>query len=147
MRSAAVSLNEKGKFSVTKASSVYETKPYGYKDQENFLNAAVQIETDLNFFELLDNLKLIEKKLGRIERTKWGPREIDLDLLFYNNVIFSNEKITVPHKEVEHRDFVLIPLCEIAGDLIHPALNIKICDICIDSSEKCIIKKLPDKIL
>jgi 7,8-dihydro-6-hydroxymethylpterin-pyrophosphokinase len=70
-----------------------------------------------------------------------------MDLLFYNDAVFSNEKVTVPHKEVSSRDFVLIPLCEIAPRLLHPALNIKICDICISDSENYVIKKIPGTIL
>ncbi len=95
---------------------------------------------------MLEHLKIIEKKLGRIQRPKWGPREVDLDLLFYNNLIFSNESVTIPHKEVIYRDFVLVPLSEIAGDFVHPALNKKICDICLEDSEKFVIQKLSDKI-
>jgi 2-amino-4-hydroxy-6-hydroxymethyldihydropteridine diphosphokinase len=132
---------------VVKSSSVYETKPFGYKDQENFLNAVIEMSTEKVLLDVIDYLKAIEKELGRVAGTKWGPREIDLDLLFYNNTVFSNERVTVPHKEVVSRDFVLIPLCEIAPDFIHPALNLKICDICISDSEKYIIKKLSGKIL
>lgn len=144
---AVAKLNETPGCCVAKSSSVYETKPFGYKDQENFLNAAIQVFTEKSLLELIDCLKSIEKELGRVAGTRWGPREIDLDLLFYNDVVFSNEKVTVPHKEVASRDFVLVPLCEIAPDLIHPVLNLKICDICINDSEKYIIKKLPGTIL
>ncbi len=129
------------------ASSVYETKPYGYKDQDNFFNAAIKIKTEFSVIRLLEILKSIEKDLGRSRTQKWGPREIDLDLLFFNDLIFSNERVTIPHKEIAKRDFVLVPLCEIAPDFIHPALKIKICDICIDDSEKCVLRKINDKIL
>ena len=96
---------------------------------------------------MIDNLKNIEKEIGRVPSARWGPREIDLDLLSYDNMVFSNDRVTVPHKEVASRDFVLIPLCEIAPNFIHPALNLKICDICISDSEKYIVKKLPGTIL
>lgn len=139
---AAAKLNESSGYHVVKCSSVYETKPFGYKAQENFLNAVMQVSTEKSLLDVIDNLKGIEKELGRVASTRWGPREIDLDLLFYGNLVFSNERVTVPHKEVASRDFVLIPLCEIAPDFIHPALNLKICDICISDSEKYIIKKL-----
>lgn len=128
------------------ASSVYETKPYGYKNQGNFLNAAVKISTEFSFIQLLDYLKLIEKNLGRVKTEKWGPREIDLDLLFFNDLIYSNDRVTIPHKEIAYRDFVLVPLCEISPNFVHPALKIKICDICINESEKCILRKQIDKI-
>ena len=131
---------------IENVSSIYETLPYGYKDQENFYNAVIKIKTGYELIELLDVLKSIEKKIGREESAKWGPREIDLDILFFNDLIFSNDRITVPHKEAAKRDFVLIPLTEIAPDLIHPALNQKICDICIVESEKTIIGKIQQKL-
>ena len=84
--------------------------------------------------------------MGRKISERWGPREIDLDILFFNDLIFSNERVTVPHKEVIKRDFVLIPLCEIAPDFNHPALNQKICDICIVDSEKTVIGKIQQKL-
>ena len=139
-------LNENGSCKVIRVSSVYETRPYGFQDQENFLNAAAKISTGYSFIELLDRLKKIESELGRIKRNKWGPREIDLDLLFFNEIVYSDERVTIPHKEITARDFVLVPLCEITPELIHPALNIKICDICIDESVHCIIRKLTDNI-
>ena len=147
LRQAVTKLNETGYFQVIKSSSVYETRPFGYKDQENFLNAAIQVLTDKPLLDVIDNLKNIEKEIGRVPSARWGPREIDLDLLFYENLVFSNDRVTVPHKEVASRDFVLIPLCEIAPNFIHPALNLKICDICISDSEKYIVKKLPSTIL
>jgi 2-amino-4-hydroxy-6-hydroxymethyldihydropteridine diphosphokinase len=131
---------------IENVSSIYETLPYGYKDQGNFYNAVIKITTSYELLDLLDLLKSIEKKLGRENSTKWGPREIDLDILFYNDLIFSNNRITVPHKEAANRDFVLIPLSEIAPDLNHPALNQKICDICIVESEKTVIGKIQQKL-
>jgi 2-amino-4-hydroxy-6-hydroxymethyldihydropteridine diphosphokinase len=132
--------------SIENVSSVYETLPYGYKDQGNFYNAVIKIKTSYQLMELLDFLKSIEKKIGREYSAKWGPREIDLDILFYNDLIFSNDRVTVPHKEVAKRDFVLIPLSEIAPDLNHPALNQKISDICIVESEKTVIGTIQQKL-
>ncbi len=129
------------------ASSIYETKPYGVKEQDNFLNAVIKISTSFNLSQLFIFLKNIEDELGRKSNTKWGPREIDLDLLFFNDIVYSDEKIIIPHKEIELRDFVLTPLCEIAPDLFHPVLNQKISDICIDEKNKTIIAKIQDKIL
>ena len=131
---------------IENASSIYETLPYGYKDQGNFYNAVIKIKTSYELIELLDLLKSIENKIGRKDSVKWGPREIDIDILFFNDLIFSNNRITVPHKEAAKRDFVLIPLSEIAPDLIHPALNQKICDICIVESEKTVIGKIQQKL-
>jgi 2-amino-4-hydroxy-6-hydroxymethyldihydropteridine diphosphokinase len=131
---------------IENVSSIYETLPYGYKNQGNFYNAVIKIKTGYELIELLDLLKSIENKIGRKDSVKWGPREIDIDILFFNDLIFSNNRITVPHKEAAKRDFVLIPLSEIAPDLIHPALNQKICDICIVESEKTVIGKIQQKL-
>lgn len=125
---------------VVTVSSIYETGPYGYTEQENFLNAAAEISTNLDLLPLLNFLKSIEEKLGRVKTIKWGPRVIDIDILFYNNIIYNDDVITVPHKGLPERDFVLVPLCEIAPDLIHPVLNRKISDICKDDIQKTIIR-------
>lgn len=101
-------------------SSVYETDPYGVKDQPRFLNAVGEIETSLLPPELLKELKRIEQSAGRKERERWGPREIDLDILLYDGLVFSDETVTVPHPELERRKFVLLPLREIAPDRVHP---------------------------
>lgn len=128
---------------IEKNSSVYETKPLGNLTQENFLNAVIKISTDYSLNELFHFLKNIEKDLGRIKTTKWGDREIDLDILLFNDLVYSDEILTIPHKGIIYRDFVIIPLCEIEPDLVHPELNQKICDISVSDSEKCIIGKLP----
>jgi len=146
-RLAVKEISNSGTCSVEKVSSVYETLPYGNKEQDNFYNAAIYIRTELEMFDLLAFLKSIEKKLGRVSGPRWAPREIDLDLLFFNDVVYSDEKLTVPHKEVAKRDFVLVPLCEIAADLIHPELNKKICDICIEDPERNVIGRIAEKII
>jgi 2-amino-4-hydroxy-6-hydroxymethyldihydropteridine diphosphokinase len=115
--------------------------------QEIFLNAVIKISTGYSLIELFNFLKRIEKDLGRSKTKKWGDREIDLDILFYNDIVYSDEIIIVPHKGITKRDFVLVPLCEIEPDLIHPELKQKICDIKVPDSEKCIIRKLPVKLL
>lgn len=101
-------------------SSVYETDPYGVKDQPKFLNAVGEIETELPPVDLLKELKRIEQAAGRKEREHWGPREIDLDIILYDGFVFSDETVTVPHRDLERRKFVLLPLREIAPDLVHP---------------------------
>ncbi|HED06551.1 MAG TPA: 2-amino-4-hydroxy-6-hydroxymethyldihydropteridine diphosphokinase [Ignavibacteria bacterium] len=123
-------------------SSIYETKPYGYLEQGNFLNLAIKIKTGLAIKSLLKELQSIEQKLGRIKTIKWGPRIIDLDILFYNDEIISEEEIKIPHPGIAERDFVLVPLKEIEPDFIHPALNEKIADICNAVLQKQIICKI-----
>jgi 2-amino-4-hydroxy-6-hydroxymethyldihydropteridine diphosphokinase len=128
-------------------SSLYESLPFGKSDQNNFINAVIKISTSINHLTLLTQLKEIEKKLGRIKRERWGPREIDIDILFFNDLIFSNEIISLPHKGVIYRDFVLVPLCEIQPDLIHPVFNKSICDFIIDLKVKNIINKFSNSLL
>ncbi len=102
------------------ASSVYETDPVGITDQPKFLNAAVEIETQLVPKELYPELKAIEQRIGRTPGERWGPREIDVDLLLYDGLVYKDENVVVPHPEMEKRKFVLVPLKEIAPDLVHP---------------------------
>jgi 2-amino-4-hydroxy-6-hydroxymethyldihydropteridine diphosphokinase len=102
------------------ASPVYESDPYGNPDQAKFLNAVVEIETALEPASLLPHLKSIEQKLGRTHQEHWGPREIDLDILLYDGLVFSDETVQVPHPDMVNRRFVLFPLKEIAPDLVHP---------------------------
>jgi len=104
-------------------SSFYETAPIGVTEQNWFVNAVVKISTTHNPQELLDCLLSIEKEMGRKPRKKWGPREIDLDLLFYDQQILCTDTLKVPHPELPHRRFVLEPLNELAPDWNHPQLN------------------------
>jgi len=132
---------------VEAASSLYETSPFGNLNQQNFYNTVIKISTSLNPKQLFYQLKEIEQKLGRVEHEKWGPRKIDLDILFYNDLIFSDEIITLPHKGIIYRDFVMIPLIEVEPDLVHPVFNKKVCDFINDLKIKNIIKKSPVPIL
>ena len=146
-RKAADLINSNPKCRIIKASSIYETKPYGFKHSSNFLNAVMKIETEYSLQDLFGFLKRIEKKLGRKKSEKWTAREIDLDILFYDNLVYSDQIITVPHKGITSRDFVLLPLQELEPDLIHPELKEKIADISTGHLEKNIIRKIPGKII
>lgn len=103
-------------------SSVYETEPWGNVDQENFLNMCLRGETSLTPDALLNFIKSIEKDLGRSHNQKWGPREIDIDILFYDNQVIDSAGLEIPHPHIADRAFVLVPLAEIAPDFIHPIL-------------------------
>ncbi len=103
-------------------SSLYETEPVGDKNQDWFLNGVLGIETHLLPHALLDLLKTIEKRIGREHRSRWGPREIDLDLLILGNQCVDMPNLTVPHPEMHRRRFVLVPFVEIAPDVVHPIL-------------------------
>lgn len=133
---------------LVKSSSVYETKPYGNLVQGNFYNAVILIETKYDLETLYYFLKEIEKEVGREKSEKrWNPREIDVDILFYNNLIYKSEILTVPHKDIMNRDFVLIPFIELAADYIHPILKIKISDTDLSLIDKHIIQKLNNTLL
>ena len=110
---------EKG-IRVVMLSSMYETEPVGFEDQQWFANAVVRLETQLSPVALLRVLKTIEKTIGRMPTFRWGPREIDLDLLLYDQICMKSPELTIPHPRMHERAFVLIPLAEIAGDLFHP---------------------------
>ncbi len=133
---------------LVKSSSVYETKPYGNTNQDNFYNAVILIETEFDIEKLYHFLKNIENKVGREKsEVRWNPREIDVDILFYNNLIYKSEILTVPHKDIMNRDFVLVPLIEIADDFVHPVLNKKLKELDLSLIEKHIIRKLNDRLI
>lgn len=105
---------------IVKVSEIIETEPYGKTDQPSFLNCVVEIDTNLTPDELLENLLNIEKEMGRVRLEKWGPRVIDLDILFYGNLVIKNERLTIPHYDFEKRIFFVKPMNEIAPDFVHP---------------------------
>ena len=111
---------------IIRQSSFITTKPWGYLEQEDFLNCAIEIETILEAEELMDLLLKIEDELGRKRTMKWGPRTIDLDIIMYDSIISSNEKVILPPPRMHEREFVLKPLNEIVPYLMHPVLNKRI---------------------
>lgn len=121
-RRAIEGLNSKG-IVVMKISSLYETKPWGLKEQPDFINMAAEVETGLPPEELLAAVKDIEKDMGRDSTVKWGPRIIDLDILFYDDIVVNINHLRIPHPLLHERDFVLAPLSEIAPDKVHPVLK------------------------
>jgi 2-amino-4-hydroxy-6-hydroxymethyldihydropteridine diphosphokinase len=107
-------------------SSLYNTEPVGSLNQDWFINAVAEIRTVLSVHELLKALRAIEKDMGRIVNVKWGPRIIDLDILLYGQDIIQEKDLIIPHPELHKRRFVLVPLCEIASYVIHPAFGVSI---------------------
>ena len=108
------------KMVILKESSIYQTAPWGYLDQPAFLNQVIEAQTDLSPLNLLGFLKDTEKALGRQANFRYGPRLIDLDILFYGNRIIQTPRLQIPHPRLAERAFVLVPLAEIAPDFVHP---------------------------
>lgn len=122
------------------ASSLYKTEPVGEKNQPWFINCVARIETGLSPDELLTALLEIEKEMGRTRREKWGPRTIDLDILFFGTRAVSTPSLTIPHPEAHRRRFVLLPLLEIDPSFVHPGLNRPCADLLAElgQGQECI---------
>lgn len=108
---------------VVRQSAIYETAAWGKTDQQPFLNQALAVTTDLTAFQLLEKVLAAETLLGRVRKERYGPRLIDIDILFYNNAILNEPALMIPHPELQHRRFALTPLAEIAPDYVHPVLG------------------------
>ncbi|MDD2716474.1 MAG: 2-amino-4-hydroxy-6-hydroxymethyldihydropteridine diphosphokinase [Candidatus Wallbacteria bacterium] len=126
---ALIMLTKLPKLVLEQESSIYETRPYALKNQPDFLNKVVMVETLYSPRELLRELLKIEEKMGRIRREKHGPRIIDIDILFYDRWIIEEEDLVVPHHDVQNRDFFLYPMLEIAPEFEHPKLGRSISDL------------------
>jgi 2-amino-4-hydroxy-6-hydroxymethyldihydropteridine diphosphokinase len=118
IRAALALLEARGIARIDNASSLYRTAPWGGVPQPDYANACAIGHTDLPPFDLLDAIKALERELGRFETERWGPRVIDIDILFYGDVSMQDERLVIPHRDLLNRAFVLIPLAEIAPDLV-----------------------------
>ena len=114
---------------IIESSSLYETEPIGYKEQNWFLNCVIGIQTSYKPRELHTALQYIEREIGRIRNIPNGPRVIDLDLLLYGSLIFNSEELEIPHPRFHQRKFVLVPLQEIAAEAVHPILQKSISEL------------------
>ena len=110
-------------------SAVYETPPWGNEDQNAFLNMAVIYSTNIKPAVVLDSILHLERDLGRVRQEKWGPRLIDIDVLFYGNMVYQSDILEIPHPYLQDRKFVLEPLNEIAPDFKHPLLEKKVSEL------------------
>ena len=129
---------------IDKISSLYKSSPFGYTDQPPFINAAVQIKTESPPLELLSQLQIIEKKLGKKVIHKNGPRIIDLDLLVYKELTHKSENLTLPHPGILDRDFVLLPLLDLNPTLTQPAWGSETLKSALSGLQKRFIKDIPE---
>jgi 2-amino-4-hydroxy-6-hydroxymethyldihydropteridine diphosphokinase len=114
---------------IEKLSKIYETAPWGYRNQPTFLNLVVKCTTNLSPKDLLNSCKTIEKEAGREVSFKYGPRALDIDILIYENLVIKDASLEIPHGMLHMRAFVLIPLKEIAPYWIHPVLQVSVSEM------------------
>ena len=132
---------EKSAGKIVAISSLYETAAWGTTDQPDYLNQAILIETDMEAQELLSTLLSIEIQLGRFRQEKYGPRPIDIDILFFNSEIIKTSTLTVPHPHIQNRRFVLVPMAEIAPDFEHPLFGKNITALLTNCPDPLDVKK------
>ena len=133
----ALKLIEEMAGTVLRNSSIYETAAWGKEDQAGFLNQALLVETTLQPEVLLDTLLNCEKYCGRLRKEKWDARTIDIDILYYDDIVFDTENLKIPHPLIQERRFVLVPMVEIASHLVHPILKM---------SQKQLLEKCEDQL-
>lgn len=117
------------------ASSVYKTAAWGNTQQPDFYNQVIEIRSSLDPVMVISETQLIEQKMGRTRIEKWGPRIIDIDILFYGNSVLSSKTLTIPHPEIANRRFTLLPLAEIAADFVHPILKRSVQEMLTDCKD------------
>jgi 2-amino-4-hydroxy-6-hydroxymethyldihydropteridine diphosphokinase len=142
LHQALVEIANSWQIIIKKYSSVYETEPVGKKEQPQFLNMVAELESTLLPQDLLRRLKEIENILGRTNNEHWGPREIDLDILYYGSEVFNDDKLQLPHPEIANRRFVLIPMKEIAGEFLDPMRHLSIQELLQRCSDTRTVRKI-----
>lgn len=137
----AITEIEKHIGSIVARSGIYETEPWGITNQPSFYNQALKVNTAFDALSLLTATLAIEKEMGRIRAERYGTRIIDIDILFFENLIIRTDRLILPHPRIAERNFVLAPLAEIAPDLVHPVLNQTILELWTASSDQLEVKK------
>lgn len=122
---------------ITQISSLYQTAAWGPIPQNDFINQVIEVETKLSAQELMDILLEIELQQGRVRQERWGPRTLDLDIIFFGEQLISTENLEIPHPRMEDRKFVLIPMVEINPNLIHPISRKSIRQILLECKDEC----------
>ena len=123
LKKAIISLEMVPSTTVVRTSSFYKSKPVGPQDQPDYINAVVELDTELSAQVLMDYLQGIENKQGRVRKQKWGPRTLDLDILLFSEEIIQDDRLVIPHVEMHKRGFVLLPLAEISPDCMIPGIG------------------------
>lgn len=130
---------------VVQKSSLYESEPWGFEHEQNFLNQVVIVETMLEPINLLDTTQQIEKEMGRVrKKSQYSERTIDVDILFYDNLVMESERLTIPHLMLHQRRFTLEPLVELSPIFIHPKKQKTLDELLHECSDKLFVKRLAD---
>jgi len=129
---------------ITATSNIYETQPWGVSEQPNFLNMVVEVQSYQSPQNTLSTILTIEQFIGRVRLNKWGSRAIDIDLLFYGEEVINEPNLKIPHPYIPQRNFVLVPLKEIAEDLLHPVLKVSIHELYTNCKDTLSCKRLLD---
>lgn len=138
----AIQMIEESIGPVISSSAMYETEAWGKTDQESFVNIALEVEHYYTPNQLLRIINKIEDQLGRTRKEKWGPRSIDIDIIFIEDIIIDTNKLTIPHKWMHKRNFVLYPMEEIASNFIHPKLNKSVKHMLEDCEDETPVKRI-----
>lgn len=141
LRKALKEISRIDRTRVRAVSSVYETEPVGVKEQPDFLNAAAELESDLDPVSLFRELKKVERRIGRTQAKRWGPREIDIDIIYFGRDRVEEGGLLIPHPEVTNRKFVLVPLSEIIGTFRDPLRNCSVDELLAACKDRSRIEK------